>query len=410
MREPAAPFPWAYTFRLSLSNFGVALIGPLFATYVPVFLKELGLPAVLIGFLSSLDSYGSLLVLPAVAALSDRARTPLGRRAPFMLAGGPLVLVAFAALPHARSLALLLLAMLGTVVGMAIIRGPVAALLGDRYPPAWRDRANGVINLVAGIAWVLAFVAGGALYRIDRTLPFLVMGCVTLGCVGLVALTMQRPPPGLPSGSTVEGGSAEESTLADPHIRTVLWHVLRGDDPRLRAALGALLCLVAGTFAVANFFALYGQQVLHLEPGSATQLLGFYAGAGVLCAVPVGLLTRRVGRRPLLLGSFTLLIAIFILAYLANDVWMIAVLLALAGAAGTAGSVNMLPLVLESARPGDVGTYTGLTYIFGAVGGLTGPLLAGWLVDLSGGNYRTIFLFGPIATALALVCIWRARD
>ncbi len=408
---PATPFPWSYAFHLAIASFGVALIGPMYTSYVPVFLKELGLNATLIGFLSSLDSYGSLLILPAVAAWSDRTYTRLGRRAPFMLAAAPVVAVAFAALPHGRSLALLLPAILGTVLGMAVVRGPTAALLGDKFPPPWRDRASGVTNLTGGLAWVLAFVLGGALYGQDRTLPFLVLGLTMVLCVGFVALTLRHAPPGSEriASATPAAGTGEGAALADPHVWRLLRHILTGGDRRLLAILLALLSWIAGTFAVANFFTLYGQQVLHIKPGFATQLLGLYAIAGVLFAVPAGLLTRRFGRRRMLAAGFAGLFVLFILAYFANDVWAIGALLAAAGVAGTAGSVNTLPMVLEAAPPSEVGTYTGLTYIFGAVGGLLGPLLAGRLIDFTG-SYRSIFLFGPLAMALALLLILRVPD
>jgi len=407
----AVPFPWGYAFHLAIAGFGVALIGPMYTSYVPVFLKELGLNATLIGFLSSLDSYGSLLILPTVAALSDRTRTRLGRRAPFMLAAAPVVAVAFAALPHGRSLPLLLPAIFGTVLGMAVLRGPTASLLGDRFPPVWRDRASGVTNLTGGLAWVLAFVLGGALYLQDRTLPFLVLGITMLLCVAFVALTLRKPAPGVErvAPATPPAGTGDGAALADPHVWRVLRGILSGGNPRLLAILLALLTWIAGTFAVANFFTLYGQQVLHIKPGFATQLLGLYAIAGVLFAVPAGLLTRRFGRRRMLAAGFAGLFGLFILAYFANDVWTIGALLALAGVAGTAGSVNTLPMVLEAAPPGDVGTYTGLTYIFGAVGGLLGPLLAGQLIDFTG-SYRSIFLFGPLMMALALILILRVPD
>ncbi|HMA35001.1 MAG TPA: MFS transporter, partial [Chloroflexia bacterium] len=168
---PATPFPWARAFQLAVASFGISLIGPLLATYGPIFLAGMGLDATAVGFLSSLDSYSSLLVLPAVAALSDRTRTPIGRRKPFMLAGAALAALACIALPQMRTLPLLLAALVATVCGMALLRGPNASLLGDLFPSARRSQANGVLSLMGGIAWVVAFGLGGVLYRRDPTLP-----------------------------------------------------------------------------------------------------------------------------------------------------------------------------------------------------------------------------------------------
>src|SRR3972149_23310 len=57
---------------------------------LPLFLGRYNLPAVVVGFLAQERSFVGGFVQPIVGAISDRLRTPLGRRRPFFLIGVPL--------------------------------------------------------------------------------------------------------------------------------------------------------------------------------------------------------------------------------------------------------------------------------------------------------------------------------
>jgi MFS family permease len=56
--------------------------------------------------------------------------------------------------------------------------------------------------------------------------------------------------------------------------------------------------------------------------------------------------------------------------------------------------INAFPMVLDTA-PGADGTATGVYFIATSLAATAGPILNGWLIDLSGRNYSMIFLIGP---------------
>ena len=68
---------------------------------------------------------------------------------------------------------------------------------------------------------------------------------------------------------------------------------------------------------------------------------------------------------------------------------------------------NSLPMIVDIA-PSDrlLGTYTGLYYISGTLAAIVGPLLNGWIIDLTGKNYTTIFWVAPAFMLVAIVCMW----
>jgi maltose/moltooligosaccharide transporter len=73
-------------FLLGFGFFGVSVIWGVYNAFVPIFLADkFGLAPALIGFFMTLDNIAALFIQPPVGAWSDRLRTPLGRRMPFIL-------------------------------------------------------------------------------------------------------------------------------------------------------------------------------------------------------------------------------------------------------------------------------------------------------------------------------------
>lgn len=79
-------FSYGRTFLLGFGFFGVSVIWGVYNAFVPVFLSEkFGLAPAVIGFFMTLDNIAALFIQPPVGAWSDRLRTPVGRRVPFIL-------------------------------------------------------------------------------------------------------------------------------------------------------------------------------------------------------------------------------------------------------------------------------------------------------------------------------------
>jgi maltose/moltooligosaccharide transporter len=71
-------------------------------------------------------------------------------------------------------------------------------------------------------------------------------------------------------------------------------------------------------------------------------------------------------------------------------------------------NINSYPMVVQICHPSQIGTYTGLYYIFSGVAGATGPFIAGGLFDLFGSK-RPLFIFAVVFMALALWLISTVR-
>ena len=72
-------------------------------------------------------------------------------------------------------------------------------------------------------------------------------------------------------------------------------------------------------------------------------------------------------------------------------------------------NTNSLPLVYDFADEKRIGASTGLYYFSSSAAAITGPILAGGLIDLSGKNYTTVWVFSALFMAAALLAMTRVR-
>jgi maltose/moltooligosaccharide transporter len=243
------------------------------------------------------------------------------------------------------------------------------------------------------------------------------MAVLMIVAVVVVVLVVREPPHAYSDVTTAVAGEVEPRVLAEveeqPRREPGVWQALRAvltqPDRSLALIFLAILCWSIGFNAVEAFFTLYGQNVLEIPVNEASRMLTFFAAAGVIFAIPAGLLGARVGRRRMVIACLLLLTVLFASAYFVTNVAYVQVMLLIAGAAWTAIIVQALPMVLDAAPSDDPGSYTGQYYIWGSLAAVIGPPLAGAVIELTGNNYRSIFIIAPVFMLLALLAMLRVR-
>src|SRR5512139_3070353 len=166
-------FNYGKIFLLGFGFFGVSVIWATYNAFVPLFLaNKFGLEPYLIGFFMTLDNIAALFIQPPVGAWSDRLRTPIGRRMPFILIGAPIGAIAFGLIPLAAVLPVFVACTTSLLLSMAFWRTPVVALMPDIPPSQFRSQANGLINLMGGIGSIIATLGGSQLYKMNTAFPF----------------------------------------------------------------------------------------------------------------------------------------------------------------------------------------------------------------------------------------------
>src|SRR3989304_3595152 len=100
-------FNYGKIFLLGFGFFGVSVIWGVYNAFVPIFLSEkFHLDVRVIAFFMTLDNIAALFIQPPVGPWSDKLRSPLGRRIPFIIIGAPISALAFGLIPIAAVLPL----------------------------------------------------------------------------------------------------------------------------------------------------------------------------------------------------------------------------------------------------------------------------------------------------------------
>jgi MFS family permease len=400
---------------LGFGYFGISLIWPIFNNYVPIFLKEdFALSATLIGFVMTWDNYLNLFVQPVVGERSDQTRTRFGRRKPWLLAGAPLAALFFVTIPAMRSIPGIMVAILLTNLSMALFRAPMVALLGDLFPSQQRSTANGIINLMGGLGSVLAFLVGGALYALGRITPFLFGSLVMLVGITVVLLFVREPGTGRKRASERERSAGEaagtETRRPEGGFRSHLSEVLNAEDRSGLLILLAILCWFIGFNALETWISSFGKFTLGIGEGRMAVLTSGLALMFVVFALPSGLIATRFGRRPVILAGIAGLTLLLLYGLAIGSERMLVGFLIPAGFFWALININSLPMVYDIGGDARIGAFTGLYYLASNIAAVAGPQVVGVLIQLTGDNYRVMFLFSAVFMALAGLLMLRVKE
>jgi maltose/moltooligosaccharide transporter len=400
------------TFLLGFGFFGVSIIWGVYNAFVPLFLaNKFNLSPVLIGFFMTLDNIAALLIQPPVGAWSDRLRTPIGRRMPFILIGAPVGALAFGLIPFAAILPLFVACTTTLMVSMAFWRTPVVALMPDITPSRFRSQANGVINFMGGIGSIISFLGGAALYRMNPAFPFW-MGSILVILAAILVFIFIKEPKGY------------SDTEKEPNMWESLKEVVNDPDKSAFRILLAIFFWFLGYTAIEAFFTLYAVKHLGMEEADGAALLGQLSLIFVLFALPAGYIGGKFGRRKTIISGIVILSSVMLAMFflspsvlttlltklpILGKVPVVGVLLMIAGAGWALININSLPMVVDMTVSSRIGTYTGLYYLFSTLSAIAGPNINGWVIQLTGLNYNNIMIVAPIFMAVAIIMMVGVR-
>jgi len=383
-------FPYKKTFLVGFGFFGISVIWPLFNSLIPPMLEDLGLSAFVVGFILTWDNIINMFLQPWVGTRSDQTWTRIGRRKPWLILGAPIAAIFFILIPIVRdNFVLIALVILGTNIGMALFRSPTIAYLGDLFEPSERSTANGVINLMGGVGGALALFGGGALYNLGVPLPFIAGSGVMLLAVLIVLLVVKEPIP----SATQESQETQLGVIENLKLATT-----QGGRSG-RFLLGAIFSWFVAWNAMEAFFTLYARNILGIKVGTGTQMLTAFAALLIIFAIPSGLIATRVGRKPTILVGLAGMFVGLVLGYFLRETTHLLITLATMGIFWALININSFPMVYDLGGKELIGAYTGLYYFSASAAAITGPILAGKLIDLT--DYSRIWIFSAVFILLA---------
>lgn len=404
------------TFLLGFGFFGVSVIWSVYNAFVPLILDQhFGLEAGFIAFIMVLDNIAAILIQPPLGVFSDRLRSPIGRRLPFIVVGAPVAAAMFGIIPHAQTLPLFIFSCITLLLAMAFWRTPVVALMPDITPSGSRSQANGVINLMGGLGTVLATLIGGPLYRINPSYPFFLGGGLVVIAALLVLIFIREPKEYI--ASKLHLAAKGDDTKMDKKVTKNLANVFTQQDKSPMYILLAILFWFIAYNSLETFFTLYGVNHLGLESGDSAFQISYIGLVFMVMAIPAGLLAAKLKRKRVIMAGIIIMIASVVLMYIfptevlttqfaslmGSGFYVLSIILMLAGIGWAMINVNSLPMVVDMTDDEHIGTYTGLYYFFSQVAATLGPVVFGWTIQLSNNDYRLMMVIAPFFLVLAFL-------
>ena len=357
------------------------------------------------------DNVLALFLLPIFGSLSDKVKTPIGRRMPFILGGTAFAFAFIMLLPFADNTENLILFVAGLfilLIAMGTYRSPAVALMPDLTPKALRSKANAIINLMGAVGGVFTLIMIKILVgKGDRPNYYPLFTAVgVLMAVGVIMLFLTirenklRKEVGVESEVENEEENSNASSVSGPLPKDV------------KKSLIFILMSVAFWFiaynAVTTAFSRYATHVWGLEGGGYADCLMIATVAAIISYIPIGAISSKIGRKKTIQIGIVLLGSCFLVAALYPTYHMTMVIFfAIIGFAWAAIGVNSYPMVVEMSKAGDVGKYTGLYYTFSMAAQVITPILSGALLEHV--SYRTLFPYSVTFCVLAFITMSQVK-
>ena len=361
------------------------------------------------GAIMALDNIFAVFLLPLFGNISDRTNSKWGRRTPYILFGTLAASLFFVLLGYASSLIVFIVLLLLSLLSMATFRSPAVALMPDVTVKPLRSKGNAIINLMgtAGGIIILLFATlfdTSAPGKTDFSLYLLAVVAVMLTGLVVFMLTVKEKK----WAAEMEEETARIGDVEGEAREETGGKLSRSQLTSLLLILASVALWYIGYNAVTSKYSVYATEVLHVN--YATTLL-IAQGAAIVAYIPVGMIASRIGRKKTILAGVAMLTAAFGGAYFVtpgSSPLFMTFFFALAGIAWATINVNSFPMVVELAKGGDVGKYTGFYYTASMAAQIVTPVLSGFLMDAFSMR-AVLFPYAAIACGLAFLTMFFVR-
>ena len=417
------------TVRIGFAFLAICAFWQMYNNVIPLILTNtFHMNESLSGAIMAADNVLALFLLPLFGSLSDKCKSPMGRRKPFILAGTVLSVLLMLLVPvldnryfshPSQELSVVFVCVLGLLlIAMGTYRSPAVALMPDLTPKPFRSRANAVINLMGALGGIIYLILASILYSEARTkglahvnyLPlFLIVAAIMVLSLLIVLFTINEPALRLQVENYEKDHPEQETApVGDDGSRTL--------PPAVKRSLIFLLISVSLWFisynAVETWFTTYAQRMWGMSLGSASLCLTIATGGAILSYIPIGQAAARFGRRRVIIAGVILLASCFLVLFiytLLSDSFhpVLYLLLLLIGLAWAAINVNSLPMVLEMCSGAEIGRFTGLYYTFSMAAQIVTPVAAGTLMNRIG--YTSLFIYSTLFAGMAFLTMSQVK-
>lgn len=370
----------------------------------------------------SIDNILAIFMLPLFGALSDKTKSPLGKRTPYILFGtiiSAILLVLLGIFTSTSSILPFLIVLFLLLFTMSTYRTPAVAYMPDVTPKPLRSKGNAIINLVGYIGGIFSTIlmmfllksskneAGETVYDAGQSfLPlFIIIASFMLLCVLIMVFSIRENKLVRDTKDQMTDDTEKDENIGE------------GTSKLPKNVFRSLVLILVSVFlwfmaynAVTTAFSRYCVEILGSDLGTSSGYLLTATIAAIAAFVPLGHLSDKLGRKKtVLIGISAMTVCYGIAIFLRSSTPIIYLLFSIVGIGWAAINVNSFPMVVEMARGSDVGKYTGFYYTFSMAAQITTPLLSGFLIDNLSSGYKILFPYAVFFSAASFLTMTLVR-
>ena len=435
---------------IGFAFFGILLLWQVYDSWCPTFLTELfktAFPHIqnaeevqyLVGIIMALDNLAALIMLPIFGALSDKTKSPIGKRMPYILVGTFVCAVAFPFIPvffHHNNIAGVISMMLIVVIFMMMYRNPAVSLMPDLTPKPLRSKANGIINIMGYIGGAFATVVGiffvlSDYLDIDETggrashniwvieIPFLMASVLMIASCLVLFFTIKENK----IAKEVEADMKLGEEMSELKEKVV------DDKPLTKANKVMLILILVAVFlwfmadnGIATFMGNY--TIYYLGAKSSSNMINtIVGGVGSVIGFAVGgIIAGKLGRKWTIIGGLSLTLIAYLIWAIFNFtldhfaqgsgefplflyfIWFFK------GFGMSLVHVNSYPMVVELCNSKKIGRYTGYYYAASMAAQTITPIALGALMLIPNFTFSILPIYALICLAGALAVFFFIKN
>jgi len=262
----------------------------------------------------------------------------------------------------------------------------------------WFVRKRGIVTGIVKVGtgagqMVIPFLVSIFVIRYGWRSSCVIVGVAVLIILVAIAQLLRRDPSqmslspaGNVPGSTNRPVSDTEGLTLREAIRTrQFWTICA-------AMLAIVFCLITVMVHIVPY-----AQELKVSPTRAAGVLATIGGVSMAGRFFSGLAIDRIGSKRVMIFCFILLIAVLLWLQIATELWMLYLFAVVYGVAHGGFFTSFSPIIAESFGIKSHGALFGITMFSGTFGGALGPVMAGYVFDVTGAYAGAIWICTVIA-------------
>lgn len=435
------------TCLIGFAFFGILLLWQVYDSWCPTFLTDIfarrmyGLSSAelkagdpskilnvqwIVGIIMACDNLAALILLPIFGNLSDKTKTPIGKRMPYILTGTFVAAFAFPFIPlffHRNNIVGMVIMMAVVLMFMMMYRNPAVALMPDITPKPLRAKANGIINIMGYLGGAAATVLGIFLKLSDYInasdearkvwtieIPFLIASVLMVISAMVLFATIKENKLAEELKEEMEEGerlAAVETPIDDDKPMSA------ANKRMLLAILGAEFLWFMADNAIGTYCGNY--VIYYLNSSSSSTMITTIIGglASVIGFAVAGSIADRVGRKwTISTGLSISVLGLIVMCFArptgnvvgANGEFSFPVILYVVWFIKGFGMALVhncsFPMVVELCSSKKIGKFTGYYYAASMSAQTVTPILLGLVFNLTG-KWNALPVYSSILLALS---------